>query len=582
MLQILSRETNLALQNTDLKSGRQAQAQKVVCKPGDSSESAPLFPRPLLIIVATAFGVILPFFLLGILAGHDFTFHVNSWMEVLSQWKQGIIYPRWAASANYGYGDPRFIFYPPASWTLGAALGIFLPWKAVPGVYVWFVLTLSGCSMFVLARQCLSRRIAVFAAALYAANPYYFVIIYWRSDFAELLAGALLPLLLLFVLRTREEGTKPVILLSLVIAAAWLTNAPVAVMANYSLILMMTVLSVIRRSPKILVAGTAAMVLGAALAAFYVVPAAYEQGWTNIDQVLAPGVRPQDNFLFTMIGNPGHDAFNRLLSIVSMAEAAILAAAIAFEGRWRSTQPEAFWALFSLGAAATLLMFPITNVFWTDLPKLRFLQFPWRWLLCSNVAFALLVTIAWQSRKVRAALCVAMLGILVFGAWHIQRPWKQTGKDISRMLQRQKDGLGYRGRPEYVPVGADFNNINDNDADKLTLEGNGRAQINVQQWSAESKTFSVNVTAPGKLVLRLFNYPAWRVEVNGRIARSETQPETGQMIVPVQPGENQVHISFGRTWDRILGGIISAIAGFALLSRAVLRTPYTRPSGSLT
>ena len=51
--------------------------------------------------------------------------------------------------------------------------------------------------MFLLARRFLPRRDAIFAAALYAANPYHIVIVYWRSALAELLAGALLPLLLL-------------------------------------------------------------------------------------------------------------------------------------------------------------------------------------------------------------------------------------------------------------------------------------------------------------------------------------------------------------------------------------------------
>ncbi len=55
----------------------------------------PLFPRPFLIVSAAAFAVVCPFFLLGVLAGHDFAFHLNSWMEVLTQWRQGIIYPRW-------------------------------------------------------------------------------------------------------------------------------------------------------------------------------------------------------------------------------------------------------------------------------------------------------------------------------------------------------------------------------------------------------------------------------------------------------------------------------------------------------
>ena len=199
-----------------------------------------------------ALAVLLPTFFLGIPSGHDFEFHVNSWMEVLSQWKQGILYPRWAALAHYGFGEARFVFYPPASWMLGAALGSVLPWKLVPGAYEWIALTLAGCSMFLLARRFLDRRDAIFAAAFYAANPYHIVIVYWRSAFAELLAGALLPLLLLYVLRSEHEGRKTILPLGLIVAAAWLTNVPSAVMVTYSLVLLVVIVAILRRSPQIL------------------------------------------------------------------------------------------------------------------------------------------------------------------------------------------------------------------------------------------------------------------------------------------------------------------------------------------
>jgi hypothetical protein len=31
------------------------------------------------------------------------------------------------------------------------------------------------------------------------------------------------------------------------------------------------------------------------------------------------------------------------------------------------------------------------------------------------------------------------------------------------------------------------------------------------------------------------------------------------MLIPVQSGENRVQITFTRTWDRTLGGIVSAV-----------------------
>src|SRR5437588_12756708 len=155
-----------------------------------------LFPWGALIIMVTALAALVPFLFRGNPSGHDFEFHVFSWMEVLSQWKQGILYPRWAALAHWGYGEARFLFYPPASWTLGAALGGALPWKMVPGAYCWIVLTLAGAAMYRLAREWFPPPDALFAAAFYALNPYHLLIVYWRSAYAELLAATLLPLLL--------------------------------------------------------------------------------------------------------------------------------------------------------------------------------------------------------------------------------------------------------------------------------------------------------------------------------------------------------------------------------------------------
>src|SRR6266850_3532972 len=168
------------------------------------------------------FLAITPFFWRGSPSGHDFEFHMFSWMEVLTQWKQAVVYPRWAALAHWGYGEARFLFYPPASWTLGAALGAVLPWNIAPGAYCWLVLTLAGLSMYRLAREWLPERDVMFAAALYAVNPYHLLIVYWRSAFAELLAAVLLPFLMLRVLRLSQPGFRPVLYLSATLAAAWL------------------------------------------------------------------------------------------------------------------------------------------------------------------------------------------------------------------------------------------------------------------------------------------------------------------------------------------------------------------------
>lgn len=537
--------------------------------PGAATNGSFLW-APLIALSAAAFLVEVPFFFFGTPSGHDVEFHLYSWLDVLSQWKHGTWLPRWAAMAHFGYGEPRFIFYPPASWTLGAIISAIIPWRFASPVYIWLALVLAGLSMFVLVRRWLSRQDAIFAAVLYTVNPYHLVIVYWRSAFAELLASCLIPLLLVFVLRAADGKRHAWIPLSLVLAAAWLTNAPAAVMIHYSLALLILVLAWQRRSPKVLLVGAGAILVGAGLAAFYLLPAIYEQKWVDIAAAISPGSRPQDNFLFIHTTDRDHDAFNRIISCIAVLEVAVsLTAAWAARER-RQSKPELWNMLLAWAIACSLVMVPISAVLWKYLPKLEFMQFPWRWLLCLSMIFVVFVTVGVPRWWMRASVCgVAVLVIAL--AWvRIQQPWWDNRADLKEMQDNMTDQIGYEGTDEYTPVGADPSAI-DKNAWKVRVEGTAHAAVRVYRWDAESKYFTAEMSLPDQLALKLFAYPAWRVEVNGRVVQTSQRDTTGQILVPVEAGTNRVEIRLDRTWDRKLGGWISAIAAL-LIGGLTIRT----------
>lgn len=464
---------------------------------------------------------------------------------------------------------------------LGASLGKVLPWKAVPGAYLWLVLSLAGCSFFLLARKFLSARDAVFAAVLYATNPYHLIVVYWRSAFAELLIAAILPLLLLFVLQLEDESknrrTCATLGLIALVAAAWLSDAPGGVIVNYSLVLLLVFFCVARHSLRPLVSGGIALVTGMALAAFYLVPAIWEQKWVDIYQAVSKGVRPVDNFLFSHAADLFHYQFNRMISIVIVTQILLLLLAAIWWRNWRGHFPQLWKALVLWAGVAALLMFRVSDFAWRILPKLEFIQFPWRWLLCFNLGFALLIAAAWRGWIVRAAVLLALVSVVVVAGRYTLPPWWDTALDVAELHENIATRIGYEGTDEYLPTVADMERVNRN-ARRVTYEGPGSAQIHIVQWEPEAKQFSVIVTAPGKLVLRLFYYPAWAANVNGANAALQPSPGTGQIVIPVAAGQSRVQLYFGRTWDRTAGGWISFIA---LLACGAYLTLGRRPGFSV-
>ena len=119
-----------------------------------------------LAVILIAAGVAMaPQWRYGYSCGHDFDFHLVSWFEALSGWRHGLFYPHWAVSPNYGAGEPRFVFYPPVTWMLGAMLGLLFGgrWGYPPIALAYLLLAGTGLATRALARQVLNDSAATLA-----------------------------------------------------------------------------------------------------------------------------------------------------------------------------------------------------------------------------------------------------------------------------------------------------------------------------------------------------------------------------------------------------------------------------------
>jgi hypothetical protein len=367
-------------------------------------------------------------------------------------------------------------------------------------------------------------------------------------------------------------------LFAVTFAAVWLSNAPAGVMASYSVALIFAWTAVREKAWRPIWGGACGLALGFGLTSFYLLPAAYEQRWVNIAQALSSGLLPSENFLYTLIDDPEHNVFNWIASSVAvllmvMTGIAALAAHRRAGSEEEIGEPGELWrVLLLLSAAATILMLRPSSFFWEHLPKLRFVQFPWRWMAILAVPYAYFLA-AGIARRWRGWIWGALVVVVIGGTATllVQKAWWDS-EDIPVLREAIAHDQGFEGTDEYDPVGDDHTNLPEKAPPVQVLPGEEsggttpKVEIQIGRWTAEERNLRVRSTEPVRVALRLLNYPAWRVEVNGKAVTPGHAETNGEMVLLLAPGPQRITAKFVRTPDRKLGDAISVMALLTLLA----------------
>ncbi|HXP10743.1 MAG TPA: hypothetical protein VN828_19730, partial [Acidobacteriaceae bacterium] len=383
--------------------------------------------------------------------------------------------------------------------------------------------------------------------------------------------------------------------LGLSVAALWLTNSPAAVMGSYLLAILALGMWILERRPWPALRATGGMALGLGLAAFYIVPAAYEQRWVQIGRAITPGMRVQDSFLFAHTANDFHNQVLRTASWIFVAE--MIVGAIAAYLAWRKRADG--YARVVLAAClpmVLILQLPVSDVIWKYTPHLKFLQFPWRWVLPLSVVTCVLAAMALSGSLVRGLrtrlLSFALILVLAIGGgWLFFQPCDDEDA-VGAQVAAFQQGQGTQGTDEYTPVGADNASVQqdlplvrvlrtakddaaesskgDNPEWRAGDPGTVAAQVTAKPWNAEH--WMVNLLTPenGYAVLRLMDYPSWQVVVDGRRIVNRPSRKDGLMTVPVTAGNHTIEVQWGATRDIVAGRVLTVLAVLGLVGTVVL------------
>jgi hypothetical protein len=579
---------------------------------------------PALILLA-AFIAIIPELFRGASCGHDFDVHLVSWFDCLNAWRHGMLYPHWAPSPNYGAGEPRFVFYPPLTWMIGAGLATFLPWAAVPIALTFLTFAATGLATRALARLALTDAQSTLAGCVAIFSGYALFTGYERTAFPEFAGGFWLPLLMLYALRVRQPSlgilrsafNGSTVPLAIALAGAWLSNLPLGVIAAYLLASLALIAVIASKSWAPILRATVGGALGLGLAAIYWLPAALERNWVDVRQATHdPGYNFENNWLFIRDADPTlavHDAINHQASWIAVTMFAVTIASLLIAWRrgnlssptgsfrwWIPLAAIPFWVAF--------LCLPISRFAWHALPEMPFLQYPWRWLEAVEAPMAIFFVAAiWPAaRRSRIAVCAAcalgFIAALVYANHdYFQACYPEDA--VPGMLASYQRGTGFEGMFEYSPPNSDITTIARGlpdaclvtDPDAVLGAPDPDDDSTNPIWTPDQKsciaTFAsdrsnpehlrLNVEVPqsGWLVLRLLAFPRWQVHLNGYLIQGDlipaphTRPD-GLIAVRVERGPINLTIDWTAEVPNWLGssGVVLArwVTTIALLLTILL------------
>lgn len=502
--------------------------------------------KPLLIFALVALLPILMYPLWGYI-GDDLHEHLTSWMELARFWKSGQILPYWAEKANFALGDPRFSFYPPVSFAVGASLALFLPARFVPAAYVWLVFMASGCSMYYASRPFVCAEDRVKVAVLYMVNPYLILNSLVRFAAAELLAQVWLPLVLSFFYQSLwGKERRATFLLGCMLSLGWITNVPSAIVLLYGLFTTAVIIAVRQKSVSPVFSFCVAEASAGALAAFYLAPVWAEQAWIHKDTVFSNfGLR----FLFFPLFHLARPAFTMSLWGYTCFETGLVAI-YAWCWRKRRAQDEAARTWLEIALVSFVFQLPITSVLWRHLPELRFADFPFRFLAATGAALPLALFASDTPRSLRKLtyLIVALLALLPYAMFLRARysPRHPHPPPFAILVNGWDEG-GYPSLwPEFLPAGAKRPlgpGIFPPSSPVSPATSSGCATT-LRSPRPGRKILETNASGPCQVRIAMYYYPYWQaIDESG--AHLETGRDAdGLLLVSVPAGEHTIQLVF--------------------------------------
>src|SRR5213078_4890198 len=344
--------------------------------------------KEILAIILIGVAALIPMMVWGIPSGGDLPNHFRFAQPFYDSIRNGHIYPGWLSESNYGFGDARFRFYPPGLYYLLAVFKVATSWYWASLLSFALLSVLGGLGAYFWARGSYPVNVAMSAGFIYTIAPYHLNELYQASLLSEYAACSVLPFLFAFVERVcRRRSPVDIAGLAASYALLVLTHLPLTVIGSLSVAVYVVFLLRREHLWSTLARLTLGLGLGLAASSFFWTTVVAELPWikgNSANQNIYYDYRA--NFLFSPSALTNRNTW--YANLLAFAVLGMLLPAVILLKKKAATPATKAAALLTL--VSFVMASEISRPLWLLIPKLREVQFPWRWLTVASLSGSIL------------------------------------------------------------------------------------------------------------------------------------------------------------------------------------------------
>ncbi len=500
--------------------------------------------------------------------------------------QDGQIPCRWVPDMGFGYGYPQFNYYGPLPYYVQSIFHFFgLDLYSSVKLGFGLALILGNLAMFYLGRRFFGPWGGLIAATAYVYNPYRASDLYSRGAMGETWAFVFLPMILLTLTNLIEKTTRR--------RLAWfaLSFAGLLVTHNISTLIFTPMAAIwglalifIHRRPffpiviKLLQGGLWAV----AIAGFFFLPVVFEGQLAHTESLLSGYFNYLAHFVsikqlfgtsFWGYGSSEIGFTDDLSFFLGPIHLILATVALILSLLRRSRLSLLIVISFIIILVSTFLCHEKSTFIWQSLPFLAYLQFPWRFLVVANLFISFLAGYIFLGLQKHISIHLSIALIFFFFLFNAAyfRPslwFDQTylEKFSANNWEKQQTVSIF----DYLPIAAQFPPGFPAPTLPQTTSG---SPVSILDFTSSShrQAFSTKSINPARLQLSLFDWPTWRITLDGKTIKHTSTSPLALITIDLPPGDHFITAQLTNTPIRIAGNLLTLFsfpfALFALRSK---------------